>query len=122
MGRFWCDYPYDDDDTVSVFYCKVCRNRKQKIQFAHIRNIIYWEVKGPVTSGVLFSDVKHVEIDKDPKKGFFYKSDNVVMFDPYVVGLHSTEFSDVSCKFCKTHVGYHIPALDAIIMFYMVLI
>ena len=71
MGRFFCDRPYGYDDDNFVFCCRNCKLKKKYVQLAHINNIRYWDIEGPVVSGVLFDEVKHVYRDKKEKKVFF---------------------------------------------------
>ena len=82
---------------------------------------MYWNVTGPVT-GVLFDDAKHVTVESVKREGLFYKQGETIMFDPYMTGMRTTEYQHVHCKICKSHVGYGIPALGAILMFHMILI
>lgn len=121
MGRFWIDKPYGLDERVKVFSCKTCRNNKKNVQLTHMNNVIYWDVTGSVT-GVLFGEVKHVAIEDEIREGVFYKCGPKVVFEPHMTGLHTTEYQHVSCQICKSHVGYNIPTLDAILMFHIVLI
>jgi len=121
MGRFWIDYPYGIDNNVKTFSCKTCRNNKRNVQLTHMDNVMYWDVTGSVT-GVLFDDAKHISIENTDRDGLFYKQGETVMFEPHMSGLRTTKYQRVHCKICKSHVGYSIPALDAILMFHVILI
>ena len=121
MGRFWIDKPYGLDNIVKTFSCKTCRNNKRNVQLTHMDNVVYWNVTGSVT-GVLFDEAKHITVDDATREGLFYKQGDMVMFEPHMTGLRTTEYQYVHCIICKSHVGYNIPALDAVLMFHMTLI
>ena len=121
MGRFWIDKPFGVDNTVKTFSCKTCRNNGRNVQLTTMDDIVYWNVTGSVT-GVLFEEAKHINIEDDVRAGLFYKQGENVMFEPHMTGLRTTEYRNVHCKICKSHVGYSIPVLDAVLMFHMILI
>ena len=121
MGRFWIDKPYGFKDPEQVLCCKTCRNNGRNTQLAHADNVMYWDVQGPIT-GVVIDEVKHVTIDKNIRKGIFCRQGQTVIFDPYAVGLHTTEYNDVFCAICKIQVGYYIIPLESAFMFHVTLI
>ena len=122
MGRFFCDKPYGRGNQSTVFSCRSCLLKRRTVQLTHFNNIKCWEIMGPTFTGVFFTDIKHVYTQKEEKKGFYCKQGDHAIFDPHVTGLYTTPYYDVHCKVCHIHLGYHIPQLDAWIIFHDVLI
>ena len=122
MGRLWCHKPYGSEEEVSIFSCKNCKLYKNlNVQFSHLEHIKYWEIMGPVRTGVFVNEAQNITSDKVEREGFFFKQGNQIIFDPYVVDRHSIEYYSINCKICKTHVGYEIPTLGGFILFYSTL-
>ena len=122
MGRVWCHQPYGDDKEVSIFSCKRCKvYKKLEVQLTHLEHIKYWEILGPVLTGVFVMEALNIIADKTERFGLFFKQGKHVMFDPYVVDRHSTEYFNIYCKICKSHVGYEIPTLSGFVLFYSTL-
>jgi hypothetical protein len=71
-----------------------------------------------MSSGVVFDDVKHIVNATEVLDGLFYKRGDVVTFEPFMVGTHTTDYTHALCKICKMHVGYYIPSLNGTFIFH----
>ena len=122
MGRLWCHQPYGGEEEVSIFSCKNCKLYKNlNVQLFHIKQIKYWEIIGPLVTGVFVNEARNITSDKIKRSGFFFNQGNTIVFDPYVVDDDSVTYYNVDCKICKTHVGYEIPTFGGFVIFYSTL-
>ena len=76
--------------------------KKINVQLSHIEHIKYWEIMGPVLSGVFTTEAQNIISDQEKHLGFFFKQGKQVIFDPYAVERHSVIYYNISCKICKT--------------------